>query len=496
MHRCPHPIWLAFHAATILAVVAGLVWVRPVVANGDLRSDGIQAEPFLLYRYRLSNGLRIWYQPRPDSTSVTVLLSVDVGSRDETRENNGISHLLEHLLFTGSKRWNEEQLKTLIPGLGGNWNGMTDTERTLYYAQVAPQDFAAALDWLVEVVFRPRFDPAVFDKELNVVFQEKLGAQGALVAALNKLGLGYDLDAAVRASLFEDPAIRRPVIGQDETLAALTHADVLHHYATYYRPDNMTLIVVGNVQPDLLKTAVLAQLGGLAANRGPLPRRLPLVSANTGPYEIAVRGPTISDQVRVMMGFHTVGRLHPDYWRIEVLTELLTDRLTDVLRYQQGLVYGLGAYQVAFNDSGYLVIATTVARADAASAITQIDSALQMLASRGVEPEELEHSKRALIGRLALFLDDNFDRATWLAEWTSVLSADQLVPDFRRDLGAVTADQVVAALQHYSVPKHRYVAQHIPLVTVAGFPIQAGAVVLGLAIVVIAGWLRRQQKKQ
>ncbi|MFN8469506.1 MAG: pitrilysin family protein [Caldilineaceae bacterium] len=467
-----------------------------MAADSNLLLDGIQAEPFLLYRYRLSNGLRIWYQPRPDSTSVTVLLSVDVGSRDETRENNGISHLLEHLLFTGSKRWNEEQLKEFIPELGGNWNGMTDMERTLYYAQVAPQDFTAALDWLVELVFRPRFDPAVFDKELNVVFQEKSGAQGALVAALNKLGLGYDLDGSVRAALFEDPAIHFPVIGQDETLAALTNADVLHHYATYYRPDNMTLIVVGNVQPDLLKTAVLGQLGGLAANTNSLPRRSPLVSANTGPYEIAVRGPTLSDQVRVMMGFLAVGRLHPDYWRLEVLTELLTNRLTDVLRYQQGLVYRLGAYQVAFNDGGYLVIATTAARADAAGATAQIDSELQMLASHGVETQELEHAKRALIGRLALFLDDNFNRAQWLAEWASVLPDDQLVPDFRRDLGAVTAEEVVEALQHYSVPKHRYTAQHIPFVTVADFPAQACAVVLGLALVLIAGRLRRQQRKQ
>ncbi len=483
-------------AVTILTILSVLVWVRPVAANSDLLLDGMQTEPFLLYRYRLSNGLRVWYQPRLDSTSVTVLLSVDVGSRDETRENNGISHLLEHLLFTGSKRWNEEKLKTFIPGLGGKWNGMTDIERTLYYAQVPPQDFTAALDWLVELVFRPRFDPSVFEKELNVVFQEKSGAQGALITTLDKLGLGYDLDESVRAALFEDPAIHLPVIGQDETLAAITNADVLDHYATYYRPDNMTLIVVGNVQPDLLKTAVLAQLDGLAANSSSLPRRSSLVSANAGPYEIAVRGPTLSDQVRVMMGFLTVGRLHPDYWQLEVLTELLTDRLTDVLRYQQGLVYRLGAYQVAFNDGGYFVIATTAARADAAAAITQIDSALQVLASQGVKPEELEHSKRALIGRLALFLDDNFDRAQWLAEWASVLSADQSVPDFRRDLGAVTADQVMQALQHYSVPKHRYIAQHIPFIAVADLPAQVCAVVLGLALVLIAGWLRQQQRKQ
>jgi predicted Zn-dependent peptidase len=483
-------------AAIILTILALLVWARPVAADSDLLLDGIQAEPFLLYRYRLSNGLRIWYQPRPDSTSVTLLMSVEVGSRDETNENNGISHLLEHLLFTGSKRWNEEQLTNLISGLGGKWNGITSTERTVYYAQVAPQDFTAALDWLVELVFRPRFDPAVFEKELNVVFQEKSGAQGALITALEKLGLGYDLDESVRAALFEDPAIHYPVIGQDETLAALTNADVLRHYAAYYRPDNMTLIVVGNVQPDALKTAVLAQLGGQEANSGSLPRRSPLAPANTGPYEIAVRGPTLSDQVRVMTGFLTVGRSHPDYWRIEVLTELLTNRLTDVLRYQQGLVYWLGAYQVAFSDGGYFAIATSTARADAASAVTQIDSALQLLASNGVEPQELEHAKRALIGRLALSLDDNMDRAHWLAQWASVLSADQLVPDFRRDLEAVTADQVVEALLHYSVPKHRYVAQHIPFVTVAGFPTQAFAVVLGLALVVIAGWLRRQQRKQ
>ena len=69
---------------------------------------GSQQQPFPIDRYQLPNGLRIWHQPRPDSTSVTLLLMVDVGLRNETPATNGISHFTEHMLFAGSQRWNEQ----------------------------------------------------------------------------------------------------------------------------------------------------------------------------------------------------------------------------------------------------------------------------------------------------------------------------------------------------------------------------------------------------
>ena len=113
----------------------------------------------------LENGLRVWCQPRPDSKSVVVFLTVRVGVRNEEKANNGISHYLEHMLFTGTERWDEDEIKDMIAKRGGHWNGWTGTERTMYFAEMAAQDVDIAMDWIAETVFHSIFPEEKIEKE-------------------------------------------------------------------------------------------------------------------------------------------------------------------------------------------------------------------------------------------------------------------------------------------------------------------------------------------
>jgi predicted Zn-dependent peptidase len=155
-----------------VALLALLTVTTMTPAFASTTSGG---EPFRLQRYTLPNGLRVWSQPRADSQSVTALLVVGAGSRYETPANNGISHFVEHMLFAGSERWSEEEIKDMLTRRGGRWNGWTDTEATTYYAQVAASDFDLALDWLAQVVFHPTFPPDKVENERRIIFQERWG---------------------------------------------------------------------------------------------------------------------------------------------------------------------------------------------------------------------------------------------------------------------------------------------------------------------------------
>ena len=108
-------------------------------------------EPFRVIRRTLPNGLRVWLQPRSDSSSVTALLVIRAGARYEQLANNGISHFVEHMVFAGTERWSEEEIKDTLTRRGGRWNGWTGTETTTYFAQVSSQDLDLALDWLAQV---------------------------------------------------------------------------------------------------------------------------------------------------------------------------------------------------------------------------------------------------------------------------------------------------------------------------------------------------------
>ena len=100
----------------------------------------ISHDPSAVQRIMLPNGLRVWIEPRPESESVTALLVVRVGSRHETRANNGISHFVEHMVFDGTEKWpTEEAVADAITHRGGHWNGWTDEETTTYFVQLAQQ---------------------------------------------------------------------------------------------------------------------------------------------------------------------------------------------------------------------------------------------------------------------------------------------------------------------------------------------------------------------
>ncbi|RPI49207.1 MAG: insulinase family protein, partial [Chloroflexi bacterium] len=100
--------------AVFLVCLALLAVAGPVHASARPRAavppPEVQEEPFPLYRYALPNGLAVWVQPRPESQSVTALLVVHAGSRYEDSTNNGVAHFVEHMVFTGTDRWTEEQL--------------------------------------------------------------------------------------------------------------------------------------------------------------------------------------------------------------------------------------------------------------------------------------------------------------------------------------------------------------------------------------------------
>jgi predicted Zn-dependent peptidase len=459
----------------------------PALAQEPASGQTVQNEPFPLYKTTLANGLRVWCQPRPDSESVAVLLVVGAGSRNETPANNGASHFVEHMLFTGTERWSEEEIKEVIRQRGGRWNGWTDEEQTTYFAHVSAGDFAVALDWLAQVVFHPTFPAGKVDKEREIIFQERWGHYGWLVNTLDALGFGYELDRDVRRALFPGSTLGLRVVGEDASLESLDRAALLDYYRGHYTPENAVLIVVGNVTPAQALEQAQAYLGDLTRRdeRPPLPDTPSL--PKSGPHQVTVRGPLPTDQVRLMVGARTVGSTHPDHWALQVLAEVLGNDLQERIRYQKGLVYGLWAYEVSFDDAGYLAIATNSEQRHQQAILDAIEEHLEQMRRGDVDAGKVAKAQAALKGRWTLAMEDNVERATWLAQWASVLAADQPVADYPAAIDAVNPADLVRVTATYFTPERRYLGLHQPVVTVASGARAAG-IGVGLAL---SAWVAR-----
>jgi len=428
-----------------------------------------------------------------DSESVTTLLVLRAGSRYEDLSNNGVSHFVEHMVLTGTERWSEEEIKEIISRRGGHWNGWTGAENNTYFAQVAADDLDIALDWLAEVIFHPTFPADKVDKERQVIFQELGDRYEWMINLLDGLGLGYDLDRDIRRALFPGSNLELRAAGAGASLDSLDRAALMDYYRRHYMPNNATLIVVGNVTLEQVFAGAKTHFGDLEAGARPAPPGTPAFPSE-GPHLITVRGLFPSDQAQLMMGARTVGRIHPDRWALEVLSEVLDKELTEEIRYRQGLVYGVSAYNVSLDDTGFFVIDITSKRENQEVIQRAVEECVKQIRQGEVDAEAVAEAQAALKGRWALAMEDNVERAKWLAQWSSVLSADEPVPDYRAFVGAVTPEDLSRLVNTYFVPAGSYIGRHLPVATVAA---SARAVVIGIALVVgllVARRLRRRAR--
>jgi zinc protease len=261
----------------------------------------------------------------------------------------------------------------------------------------------------------------------------------------------------------------------------------LDYYQRHYAPDNAVLIVVGNVTPEQVFERAEVYFGNLERNGRPSPPGTPPLPAE-GPHEVVVRGPMLTDQVQLRVGARTVGRSHPDRWALDVLAEVLGEDLREEIRYQRGLVYGLGAYNVFFDDTGYFVISTTSERGNREAILSTVEEHQEKVRRGEVDAERVAEAQAALKGRWALAMEDNVERAVWLARWSSVLSADEPVPDYQAAIDAVTVEDLSRVVETYFSPQRRYLGLHQPVATVASGA-RAVGVMVGLGL---SAWVARR----
>lgn len=482
----------------VILVVLVLCFVfTQTVAAQEVVSYTKQTQPFELHRFTLENGLRVWCQPRLDSKSVVVFLVVRVGVRNEEESNNGISHYLEHILFTGTERWDEDEIKDRITRRGGHWNGWTGTERTMYFAEMSAQDFEIAMDWLSEIVFHSTFPENKVDKERNVVFQEKWGKYGWIINTgrrfLETLRLGYDLERTVERFVFPDSSLTLGYYWEDDALNRIDRDTLLAYYQKYYIPNNATLLIVGNVTPEQVLEKTKRYFGRLQQGTPPKSPETPNIP-DDGPYHAIIRGPIPTYQCRLSMGTRTVGPTHPDRWSLEVLAEMLSTSLFKDIRNKRGLVYGVRAHNVIYSDVGRFEISTR-SEGDKRDVIQQIIAEhLEKIRQGEIDPEKVAEAKTALQGRWALRMERNFGRVHWLNDWVLSLADDEPVPDYETEIDAVTPEDLTRVLKTYFIPERSYVVMHLPILTVyRGVWIAGGVLVLiGLGIL----YYRRQKKIQ
>ncbi len=388
---------------------------------------------------RLSNGLVIATDPMPQLESAAVGVWVNCGARNETPEQMGVSHMLEHMAFKGTRKRTARDIAEQIEAVGGFLNAYTSREQTAFHARVLKADVPLALDILSDILTEPTFDPVELDRERQVVLQE--------------IGQARDTPDDIifdhlQAVTYPGQPMGWPILGEEETVSAFTREDLSTYLRTHYHAGGMTLIASGAVEHEAMVRLAEEKFASLTPGETPPP----LPAAYHG-GENRVTGDL--EQAHIAFAFPGVSNLHPDFYVAQVYIGALgggmSSRLFQEAREKRGLCYTIYAFSQSAKDSGTLGVYTGTGESEAAEIGAVVAGEMESLA-RTATDAEVARAKAQLRSGLLMGLEQPSSRAEMIAghllNHGRVLSVEELAAKLEAvDAAAVRrfGEQVMSA---------------------------------------------------
>lgn len=418
------------------------LWLAAVVfaAAGVAPADASTLDARSLRSAALVNGLRVVVCEDADSPASTVEVVVKAGSADDPAGRAGLAHLLEHVCWTGH---GEGDPRPRVEELGGATGAVALRDFTRFYATVPSGDWPLAMQTLAEMVLPAGFPEAIAARERRVIAQEALGRQSQPRLLLN--------DLAFETLYGAEHPYGRPIEGDGRSLAAISAADLSLFHRTWYAPNNMAVIVAGNVEFDAVVREVEAVFGGLS------PRALPPRAA--GDAVPPTPGGARTLESRFSDAYVMAAFLAPkvEEWKAvcasDVLATLLAHgnwgRLLAELRERRGLVKDIGVDFLTQRGRALFGIWMVCSNENVAAAQEALRGELVRLAEEPVEPKRLATAKRLLSAGYAFANETAADQASTVGFYEAIDSY-RAASSYLPHVAAVDREDLAAAAARYA----------------------------------------------
>lgn len=379
----------------------------------------------------LSNGIRVVSELHPGSRAVSISIWVLTGTRDESPEVAGISHLLEHLVFKGTKTRSAYQIAKSLEALGGELNAYTTREYTCYHALVLKDHWEKALDVLSDLVSNMHLNKKEFELEKSVILQEIAMSEDS------HEDLIYDF---FYEQVYGAHPLGRTILGTPKSIAMMKQSQVMNYYKKTYSGKNIIVSAAGCLDHDDL-------MAGIEKRLGPK-KKLALKNTRKIPKWLKRRHVVEkqAEQVHMLLGFPTAS--FQDEYRFEaVITNTLlgggmTSKLYQSVREKRGLVYTIHSSLNTHIDSGMLTIYAGTEVKNARKVGDLISKEFQKLRKQGVSKHDVEMFKTQVIGSILLSSDDIENRMTSLAVNEIVFGHYRSVESVIEEIKEVSFDSV------------------------------------------------------
>jgi zinc protease len=388
----------------------------------------------------LPNGVRLIIQEHRAASTVAIHLWTGVGGRDEAVGERGFSHFAEHMLFKGTDTRPRGFVERDVEAVGGRTNAGTSNDYTFYYLLLPATQTRPGIALIADMVLNSVFDPAELGRERDVVFEE---------IRLNEDNPRTSLGRQLYTLLYQGHPYGRPVLGDPADLRAATRETLRGYYKRHYMAENMTLVVVGPVNPAEVRAAAAEAFGALPRSgytRPPVPPPTPIEGVRARSVERPER--------QIQLGFAWLAPAlgHPDMAAVDLLGHILggsrSSRLNQALREKQRLVSGISGWYGALQGAGALGVTAQLDGGEPEAVESAVLAEIHRIQSEGVTAEELARAVTASEAEREFSREtvEGLALAYGRAETTWTLEAERGYLDQVR---AVTREQVQEAARRY-----------------------------------------------
>ena len=384
----------------------------------------------------LPNGLTVLLVPCPGVRVMTVDVWVSTGSADEPPPINGVSHFLEHMLFKGTARFGAGEIDRAIEGVGGLLNAATSHDVTHYHVTAASPHLPIAMDVIADMVRNAALDAEELDRERGVIIEEYYIKQD------DPHGLLWE-ELYLRA--FERGPYRLPVLGVPDTLKAIGPAEITDYYRRHYCPENMLLMVVGDMEPAEALKRARGAFDGFDRPFRPMLDKKTLQTTYAAPAEHVLEKEL--NETYGVIGFPAPGFGEPrEAYGLDVLQFVLgggnASILNQEIKEKRRLASSIHAGLSTSRHPDLFYVFYTCEEEKRPALETAVFDQLDRLAQSPPAPEVLNRAKKLLTNAHAFSLETTGGQSSAIGYYYTVSGSVDFEKQYAEGVNAVTAQQV------------------------------------------------------
>lgn len=399
----------------------------------------------MITRLQLPNGMRLVMEKIPSVRSISIGIWIAAGSKYEQKENNGISHFIEHMLFKGTKKRSAREIAEAFDSIGGILNAFTSKEYTCYYARVLDEHVNLAIDILADMFFHSTFEPEEIEKEKNVILEELKMYEDTPEEVVHDL---------IAQATYAQHSLGFTILGREEVLHTFTADSFRQYMQRFYIPANMVISVAGNIEEKRIIQLVETYFGHYTSDQKPMATIQPTV---THEHLIKVKD---TEQAHMCMAFEGLPLGDSRIYALNILNNIfggsMSSRLFQEIREERGLAYSVYSYHSSYLDSGTVQVYAGTTPNQLETVYELCINILEDLIAGNITEKELKNSKEQLKGNLMLSLESTNSRMSRLGKNELLLHRHLTLDEVIREIEAVTLEDVQKLAKTIFQKKHSF----------------------------------------